>query len=408
MKKSLIFAMAMALGVTASAYAANPFSDVPAGHWAYDSIEKLAAAGVIDGYGDGTFGGDKLMTRYEMAQIVARAMANGANVDKLAAEFADELDALGVRVANLEKKADAVKITGQIRLHNQSFHGLNNVDENKLRSRLFFKGQVNDDWTYTGMIENIQDFKSETGEEGTDFQRAFVNGKLGGLAIEAGRNHLVLLGNGGQIYGNRADYVKASYGKDIKLTGYVGKLSNKTTAYGEDFWAASLSGKIGVVNAEAMYIDVEAQNNGAFGKVPGTDTNKKADNSIVGIDVKFPIVKDLTLEGLWMKADEDDADGNDQSVFAMLKYKGAKANKPGSWGVYAKYYNMAGSTIIQNGEDNTIPNKFLANGFTGYAIGAEYAVAKNMVALIDWADLEDKKDDSKEGAALWSQLVITF
>ena len=51
MKKSLVLAMAMALGVTASAYAANPFSDVPAGHWAYDSINKLAAAGVIEGYG---------------------------------------------------------------------------------------------------------------------------------------------------------------------------------------------------------------------------------------------------------------------------------------------------------------------------------------------------------------------
>ena len=65
---------------------------IPAGHWAYDSISKLAAAGVIEGYGDATFGGDKLMTRYEMAQIVAKAMAKGANVDKLAAEFADELD----------------------------------------------------------------------------------------------------------------------------------------------------------------------------------------------------------------------------------------------------------------------------------------------------------------------------
>ena len=50
MKKSLVLAMAMALGVTASAYAANPFSDVPAGHWAYDSINKLAAAGVIEGW----------------------------------------------------------------------------------------------------------------------------------------------------------------------------------------------------------------------------------------------------------------------------------------------------------------------------------------------------------------------
>ena len=115
MKKSLVLAMAMALGVTASAYAANPFSDVPAGHWAYDSVAKLAAAGVVDGYADGAFDGDKLMTRYEMAQIVAKAMAKGADCDKLAAEFADELDTLGVRVAKLEKGADAVKITGQVR-----------------------------------------------------------------------------------------------------------------------------------------------------------------------------------------------------------------------------------------------------------------------------------------------------
>lgn len=96
--------MAMALGVTASAYAANPFSDVPAGHWAYDAVTELADAGIIDGYPNGTFGGNKLMTRYEMAQIVAKAMAKGANVDALAAEFADELESLGVRVANLEKK----------------------------------------------------------------------------------------------------------------------------------------------------------------------------------------------------------------------------------------------------------------------------------------------------------------
>ncbi|MGM9519988.1 MAG: S-layer homology domain-containing protein, partial [Phascolarctobacterium sp.] len=116
MKKTLLGALALSLGITASALAAaNPFSDVPAGHWAYDSIAKLAAAGVVEGYGDTTFGGDKLMTRYEMAQIVARAMAKGANVDKLAAEFAGELDNLGVRVANLEKKSNNIRFWGQLR-----------------------------------------------------------------------------------------------------------------------------------------------------------------------------------------------------------------------------------------------------------------------------------------------------
>ena len=171
MKKSLVLAMAMALGVTASAYAANPFSDVPAGHWAYDSINKLAAAGVIEGYGDTTFGGDKLMTRYEMAQIVAKAMAKGANVDKLAAEFADELDNLGVRVANLEKKADNVKITGEVRFKymtkdndakNKLFSSDSNHDTD-IRSRIWVNGQVNDDWSYTAMIQNKQDLGDNQG-----------------------------------------------------------------------------------------------------------------------------------------------------------------------------------------------------------------------------------------------------
>ena len=79
MKKTLLLAMTIAMGITASAYAANPFSDVPAGHWAYDAVNKLAAEGVVEGYPDGTYGGDRLMTRYEMAQITAKAMAKGAN-----------------------------------------------------------------------------------------------------------------------------------------------------------------------------------------------------------------------------------------------------------------------------------------------------------------------------------------
>ena len=89
MKKSLVFAMAMALGVTATAFAANPFSDVPAGHWAYAAVAKLAAAGIVDGYPDGTYKGDRTMTRYEMAQIVAKALAKGAigADDKLVGEL---------------------------------------------------------------------------------------------------------------------------------------------------------------------------------------------------------------------------------------------------------------------------------------------------------------------------------
>ena len=223
MKKSLVLAMAMALGVTASAYAANPFSDVPAGHWAYDAVNKLAAAGVIDGYGDGTYGGNKLMTRYEMAQIVARAMAKGANVDKLAAEFADELDSLGVRVVNLEKKSDNVKITSQIRA--SYLDADEGGSEGRLRTRLFVNGAVNEDWTYTGRLENSQYYAGEKGAEGDDdvsLNWAFVSGPIGGVNVDAGRMDFVK----GDVIDNRGDGVKLSYGDNIKVFGWAFKASS--------------------------------------------------------------------------------------------------------------------------------------------------------------------------------------
>ena len=83
MKKTMAAALAAALTVGAASTtfaAANPFSDVPRDHWAYDAVTQLAADGVVEGYGDGTFRGDRSITRYEMAQMVARAMAKGDSV----------------------------------------------------------------------------------------------------------------------------------------------------------------------------------------------------------------------------------------------------------------------------------------------------------------------------------------
>ena len=74
-KVSAVLAVILVLALSASVFAANPFSDVPAHHWAYDSITKLAAVGLVEGYPDGTFGGTRTMTRYEAAMVFARALA---------------------------------------------------------------------------------------------------------------------------------------------------------------------------------------------------------------------------------------------------------------------------------------------------------------------------------------------
>ena len=407
MKKSLVLAMAMALGVTASAYAANPFSDVPAGHWAYDSINKLAAAGVIEGYGDSTFGGDKLMTRYEMAQIVAKAMAKGANVDKLAAEFADELDNLGVRVANLEKKADNVKVTGELRYKYMSKQGDANVDqngkhnsfENDLRSRIWVTGQINDDWSYTGMIENTQDFYGESANKGDEdpyFARAYVEGKIGGLNVTAGRYNAFLAN--GNIYDDKVDGAEVSYGDKVKVTGFAGKA---TEVDGGNYAGGELAGAFGDLNLAAGYVNYKDLNK--------DDIGKGLDNAIwyVGADYTMG---DVNLSGMYLKGDMsyndvDEKVRDDDGWTVGLAYKGAEATEAGSWGLFANYYDLGGQTYIAHTTD---ANTFDGVGFKGYGVGANYTFAKNIVGTVAYYDTENKLNSKVDDQRVWADLTFTF
>ena len=404
MKKSLVLAMAMALGVTASAYAANPFSDVPAGHWAYDSVNKLAAEGVIDGYPDGTYGGDKLMTRYEMAQIVAKAMAKGANVDKLAAEFADELDSLGVRVANLEKKADNVKVTGEVR-YRYTDSELNGNEYNDLRSRIWVNGQINDDWSYTGMIENTQDFTEDAGNEKTEFKRAYVEGKIGGLDLTAGR-YGAFFANG-NVYDAQADGAQLSYGDKVKVTAFAGKGTDEA-GDGAASNGNYAGGEISAAMGENFSLNGGYVNFKDMGQVTG-ETETNVDNAIwyVGADANFG---DFTLSGMYLKGDKSENDqdvkGVDDDGYTVgLSFKGAQADEVGSYGLFANYYDQGAQTYVAHTTD---ANTFDNTGFKGYGVGANYTFAKNIVGTVAYYDTESKLDSDVDDQIIWADMTFTF
>ena len=411
MKKSLVLAMAMALGVTASAYAANPFSDVPAGHWAYDSIAKLAAAGVIEGYGDDTFRGDRLMTRYEMAQIVAKAMAKGANVDKLAAEFADELDKLNVRVAALEKKSDNVKITGQFRYHyaHHKRKGYEaNEHENALRSRIWFTGKVNDNWTYVGMLQNYHDISLNTNKDNevTDFQRAYLDGRLGGLMVRAGR-HDFQLGDA-NLYDTRMDGIKIAYGDKVKFGAYYGKPTdgsgkldfkgNGPAKYGK-FWGANIGYDAGKFSLNA-----------AYDKFQDADVDDFEDNGVWSVQAGYNFGK-ASLGAIYLKSDVDAVykgkNADDDGFVITATYGGAEAAKVGSWGLTAKYYDQGVGTFIAHTMDG-LAMDFVNQGFKGWSVAGDVTVGKNMIATVEYFDIKGKEDSNMKAKTLWSQLAVTF
>ncbi|HJI73127.1 MAG TPA: S-layer homology domain-containing protein [Veillonellaceae bacterium] len=152
--------------------AANPFTDVDTNSWAYQAVSKLSAENVVEGYPDGTFRGEKNISRYEVAQIIARLVARKdsltadqqATVDKLAQSYRDDLANLGVRVTELEKKTGHTELITELRIqdvdrYGNIFKGHTEKDnELSARVRLNTITTVNDRSTVYGQLETFLGF----------------------------------------------------------------------------------------------------------------------------------------------------------------------------------------------------------------------------------------------------------
>ena len=207
MKKTLVSALTTALVVGAASTtfaAANPFADVPADHWAYDAVAQLVQDGVVNGYSaDGTFKGDQSMSRYEMAQIVAKAMAksdaadnnNKALIEKLSAEFSDELANLGVRVANLEAKTDNVKWNGLIRYdwNTTNYEAAKGVGShrdhqtNTVKLRLEPSMTINENWTGHARIDYDIEKDNTGAANAVEVAKIYAEGVYGKADVMIGR-----------------------------------------------------------------------------------------------------------------------------------------------------------------------------------------------------------------------------
>lgn len=178
MKHCLLKTAMAALFATAAftVSAANPFADVDTSSWAYQAVSQLSDQGVVDGYPDGTFKGDKNVSRYELAQIIARLMAKEdslndsqkAVVQKLSAEYADDLQNLGVRVKELEKKTGNLSTITELRVQdiprydNVYKDSKSNHDELSLRVRINTMANVNDRSTVYSQLETTMSMNGST------------------------------------------------------------------------------------------------------------------------------------------------------------------------------------------------------------------------------------------------------
>ena len=453
MKTKVLAALAatMAVGATC-AFAANPFVDVPSDSWAYKSVVELADAGIIQGVDGQYFQGNRNITRYEAAEMVAKAMAHmdkasveqRALINKLADEYADELNNLGVRVSALENRVGNVKLTGDARIRyryqseGDKIKGTDQVVNEKqtndnswdYRIRVRANAQVNDRTkvTYGVSTNNISFADNSTASNSDDnnisTDLANVDYNFGGnnWDLMVGRYEYIMGGPRayGFFYGDTFDGAQLKYQNDkFAATAGYGKFkegliggawtvdddnyASAKTAYGElegFFGGGRMAGSaVGVYynnimpKAELLGNDIDVW--GAYASVNFGKWNALAN---------YETYRDAIVN------DNGSKDNADVWV-GKLTYGAANFATPKSWDAWVEYLNAdqfdSDGTFI--GSTNGWRNDSLTSNVKSWGVGVDYTFAKNAQFQVMQSFATSAKDgDADPGEETRAQFVFVF
>jgi len=362
LKVAVVSALTVAFAVPAFA---NPFSDVPTSHWSYAAVNQLAQAGVVDGYGDGTFKGDKTMTRYEMAQIVGKAMtktltaAQQANVDKLSQEYASELNAMGIKVNGMQNQIDnMVKVSGDARV--RYTEAGDRGEQTDARARVALDGKVNDNLGFHARVSGESNLSgANTNNIDGNLDTANVTFKALGLNNTLGRQDVKL--GSGIMFDDTLNGLAVQTGG---LTLFGGKT---TGGVNNALYANNINAVGPTINADNMY--GAEYKVGVKGSSLTADYLDNGETKAYGINGAIPMGKALTANADYVKNDTNNASAVAYGVkFNQLGL--TATHRDADAGVYNAYSN------VTSGDSFALP--------TDVAIkGMEYQYDKNLGKNVD-------------------------
>ena len=469
MKSKVLAALAatMAVGATC-AFAANPFVDVPSDSWAYKSVVELADAGIIQGVDGQYFQGNRNITRYEAAEMVAKAMAHmdkasveqRALINKLADEYADELNNLGVRVSALENRVGNVKLTGDARVRyihqsegdkDKAGDPVNaatkNDDSWSYRVRVRANAQVNDRTKVTyGVSTNNISFADNSTASNSDNNNIYtdlanVDYNFGGnnWDLLVGRYEYIMGGPRayGFFYGDAFDGAQLKYQND-KFAATAGYGKFKEGPIG-GAWTGSYN-----LDEDNDY-NVEASAKTAYGELEGFFGGGRMAGSAVGVYYNniMPNAsvthKDTTINGAFDNIDVwgayasvnfgkwnalanyetyrdviDNGNGSKDNAdvwVGKLTYGAANFATPKSWDAWVEYLNAdqfdIDGTFI--GSTNGWRNDSLTSNVKSWGVGVDYTFAKNAQFQVMQSFASEAKEGSNDpGEETRAQFVFVF
>lgn len=424
MNKKLVASLVATMAVGATAFAANPFVDVPSDSWAYNSVVELANSGIIQGVDGIHFQGERNITRYEAAEIVAKAMAHEdranaeqrALINRLADEFSDELNNLGVRVSNLEDRVGNVKLTGDARVRfrdQKSTVAADNLKNDKswdFRGRLRANAKINDRADAVIGVSYSTSFANQTAAS-ADGDKLFVDRAYVNYALDAGKKFNVMvgrydyeLGNASGIqYGDNFDGAQLKFAnKKMAATAGYGKfkeglLNDTKTAYGE------LEGFFGGGSVAGSAV-------GAFYNNFNKGTGAVAPDDLWGAYTSLNFAKKFNFLGEYQKVNNPGTSTDADVFYGKLQYGKALFAQPKTWDLWVDYVNIDKNGVY-GGTGNWRTNSLLGiggNGAKGWGVGADYAFAKNAQFQVfrTFASKDKGNDDINELTR--AQFVFVF
>lgn len=365
----------------------NAFSDVPANNWAYGAVNRLAQDGVVTGYPDGTFKGDKTMTRYEMAQIIGKAMHQTmtadqkAIVDKLAREYGAELDNLGVKVDGMQRQLDnQVKISGDARVryfNTKTDIGTTNEDMD-YRARVAFDGKINHNLKFNARLSSgnqnakgtassnaIKDTAGDVSNAGTiKLDTANVTFNTDQLSTTVGRQDLYL-GSSGYLADTQMNGLAVNLGKLDVFGGYA--TSNATSSLSEKVYGAQYKTSSVGPSLTADYLK-----------------NKTANTSIYGANASVPLMDGVSANAEFYK---NNGDGG-----GIARGYGVKLD---NLGLSATYRNVEGGAFSDLSTLDAVTSNALlpASGFKGMEYKFDTPIAKNTGLTVKYQDFKAPNGD---------------
>ncbi len=391
---STAMAMAIAAGISGTAMAAEgSFTDIPKDHWSYAAVDQLVKDGIIEGNGDGTFAGDRPMSRYEMAAVIARAEdhiktvnpADQALIEKLGAEYKTELQDMQAKndahFQELSDKVDRVQLSGFVRAkydhddadktvgsENNNKHFYMNL-EGKMKVGKILEGHFQSE-TRKGYTTNQSWRKGDSGSSDQDgtFQRIWIEGRPGALGVTAGTKWW---GYGFQNvpFGHAADGIQLdlNFAKNWNIKGFYlrprqSDLVTMPDGQQTNIRGLNVTGRIGTIDTSFTYA--------------GNDNHKQAgDNQMMSrmaaVDLRVPLAKNVTFTGTYVHTNAYDFKNSKE---IRLDYKGTDLKKVGSFGLYTRLFDFEEyGDISHDDEWGSLPADT-----KGYIVGIKYVPYENV------------------------------